>query len=54
MRELFTGKGRGFGFVEMPGRLQSANAITGLNGKDLAGRPMKVNEARERPQRGRR
>lgn len=54
MRELFTGKGRGFGFVEMPGRLQSAAAITGLNGKELAGRAMKVNEARERPQRGRR
>jgi RNA recognition motif-containing protein len=54
MRELFTGKGRGFGFVEMPGRQQSAAAITGLNGKELAGRPLKVNEARERPQRGRR
>jgi RNA recognition motif-containing protein len=54
MRELFTGKCRGFGFVEMPGRQQSAAAIAGLNGRELGGRPMKVNEARERPQRGRR
>jgi RNA recognition motif-containing protein len=54
MRELFTGKGRGFGFVEMPGRRQSADAISGLNGKELAGRPLKVNEAHDRPERGRR
>ena len=54
MREMFTGKLRGFGFVEMPGRAHSLAAIAGLNGKDLAGRPLKVNEARERPERGRR
>ena len=54
VRELFTGKGKGFGFVEMPGRQHSLSAIAGLNGKDLAGRPLKVNEARPRPERGRR
>ena len=54
MREMFTGKLRGFGFVEMPGKAHSLAAIAGLNGKDLAGRPLKVNEARERPERGRR
>lgn len=54
MRELFTGKGKGFGFVEMPGRAHSLAAISGLNGKELAGRPMKVNEARPRLERGRR
>ena len=53
MRELFTGKCRGFAFVEMPGRQQSAAAISGLDGKDLAGRAMKVHEARARPERGR-
>lgn len=54
MRELFTGKLRGFGFVEMPGKAHSLAAIAGLNGKELAGRPLKVNEARPRPERGRR
>src|SRR3970282_435785 len=54
VRELFTGKGKGFGFVEMPGRAHSLAAIAGLNGKEVAGRPMKVNEARPRPERGRR
>jgi cold-inducible RNA-binding protein len=54
MRELFTGKLRGFGFVEMPGKQQSLAAIAGLNGKELAGRSLTVNEARPRPDRGRR
>lgn len=54
VRELFTGKLRGFGFVEMPGRQHSLAAIAGLNGRDLAGRPLKVNEARPRLERGRR
>ena len=54
MRELFTGKLRGFGFVEMPGKQHSLAAIAGLNGKELAGLPLKVNEARPRPERGRR
>jgi RNA recognition motif-containing protein len=54
VREMFTGKGKGFGFVEMPGRQHSLDAIAGLNGKDLAGRPLKVNEALPRVERGRR
>jgi RNA recognition motif-containing protein len=54
MRELFTGTSRGFGFVEMPGKAHSIAAINGLNGKDLAGQPLKVNEARPRVERGRR
>ena len=52
VRELFTGKLRGFGFVEMPGKQHSLAAIAGLNGKELAGLPLKVNEARPRPERG--
>ena len=45
-REMFTDKPRGFAFVEMPGKQHSLAAIAGLNGKDLAGRPLRVNEAR--------
>jgi RNA recognition motif-containing protein len=47
-RELFTGASKGFGFVEMPGRQHSLNAIAGLNGKDLNGKPLRVNAAQAR------
>lgn len=47
-RELFTGKCRGFAFVEMPGKNHSLAAIAGLNGKDFCGQPLKVHEARDR------
>lgn len=46
MRELFSGASKGFGFVEMPGKAHSQAAIMGLNGKDLRGQPLRVNEAR--------
>jgi len=46
MRELFSGMSKGFGFVEMPGKAHSQAAILGLNGKDLRGQPLRVNEAR--------
>jgi RNA recognition motif-containing protein len=45
-RDLFTGVSKGFGFVEMPGNAHSMAAINGLNGKDLHGQPLRVNEAR--------
>ena len=45
-RAMFTDAPRGFGFVEMPGKQASLAAVAGLNGKELAGRPLKVNEAR--------
>ena len=48
MRELFSGASKGFGFVEMPGRAHSLAAISGLNGKDFHGQPLRVNEARPR------
>lgn len=48
LRELFTGASKGFGFVEMPGKAHSMAAIAALNGKDLHGRPLRVNEARPR------
>ena len=47
-RELFSGTSKGFGFVEMPGKAHARAAITGLNGKDLGGQPLRVNESRPR------
>ena len=46
-----TGAPRGFGFVEMSGG-DAAKAMQGLNGKDFGGRPLKVNEAQDRPRGG--
>jgi RNA recognition motif-containing protein len=43
-----TGQPRGFGFVEMPNKDEAVKAISGLNGKDLKGRSLKVNEAQPR------
>ena len=42
-----TGRPRGFGFVEMS-RADASRAIQALNGKDMGGRPLRVNEAQER------
>ncbi|MFG0285294.1 MAG: RNA recognition motif domain-containing protein [Phycisphaerales bacterium JB039] len=47
-----TGRSRGFGFVEMPDRASAEAAIEALNGQDMGGRPLTVNEARPREQRG--
>jgi RNA recognition motif-containing protein len=46
IKDKFTNKPRGFGFVEMPEKEEALKAIQALNGKDLKGRPMKVNEAK--------
>ncbi len=43
-----TGRSRGFGFVEMPNQAEGEAAVANLNGKDLGGRPLRVNEARPR------
>ncbi len=45
-----TGQSRGFGFVEMENEDEAAAAITGLNGTELDGRTLTVNEARPRAQ----
>jgi len=50
--DKFTGKSRGFGFVEMPNDAEANAAIEALNNADLAGRAMRVNEARPREDRG--
>lgn len=47
--DKMSGQSRGFGFVEMPNREEAVKAIEGLNGKDLKGRNLKVNEAQPRP-----
>ena len=47
-----TGRSRGFGFVQMANDDDMGAAIDGLNGQDCGGRPLVVNEARERTERG--
>jgi RNA recognition motif-containing protein len=48
IKDMYTGDSRGFGFVEMPNSSEAQSAISGLNGKDLKGRTLTVNEARPR------
>src|SRR6201996_6389042 len=47
-----TGQPRGFGFVEMTEQQDAQNAISQLNGAELHGRAMNVNEARPKPNGG--
>lgn len=48
IRDKFSNQSKGFGFVEMPAQAEGQAAVQGLNGKDLKGRAMNVNEARPR------
>ena len=48
IKDKFSGQSRGFGFVEMPAKAEAQSAIDGLNGKDLKGQTLSVNEARPR------
>ena len=48
IKDKYSGQSKGFGFVEMSGRAEAHSAIEGLNGKELKGRTVKVNEARPR------
>jgi len=48
IKDNYTGRSKGFGFVEMPAKSEAQSAIEGLNGKDLKGRNLNVNEARPR------
>jgi RNA recognition motif-containing protein len=52
VKDKYSGQSRGFGFVEMPEKAEAQAAIQNLNGKDLRGQQMNVNEARPRPDRG--
>jgi cold-inducible RNA-binding protein len=50
--DQFTGRSRGFGFIEMRNREEGLKAIQELDAKDLKGRSLKVNEARPRTNSG--
>ena len=52
IKDRYSGQSRGFGFVEMPTKAKGQAAITGLNGKELKGRRLTVNEARPRSEGG--
>lgn len=52
IKDRFSGESRGFGFVEMPSKNEAQTAINEMNGKDLKGRTINVNEARPRATRG--
>ena len=49
--DKYSGRSRGFGFVEMATSDEANAAISGLDGSDLKGRNLKVNEARPREER---
>jgi RNA recognition motif-containing protein len=53
IKDKFSGESRGFGFVEMPAKAEAQTAITEMNGKDLKGRTLNVNEARPKTERPR-
>ncbi|MFO7462094.1 MAG: RNA-binding protein [Desulfatiglandales bacterium] len=48
IRDKFSNQSKGFGFVEMPVKEEAQAAVEGMNGKELKGRTMNVNEARPR------
>jgi RNA recognition motif-containing protein len=48
IKDNYSGKSKGFGFVEMASRDEAMAAMESLNGSDLMGRALKVNEARPR------
>jgi RNA recognition motif-containing protein len=48
IKDKYSGQSKGFGFVEMPSGDEARAAIEGLNGKELKGRNLNVNEARPR------
>ena len=48
IKDMYSGRSKGFGFVEMPDDEAGQSAIDGLDGKELKGRAIKVNKARPR------
>jgi RNA recognition motif-containing protein len=49
--DKFTGKSRGFAFIEMSNQAEATKAISEMNGKDCGGRALTVNEAKPREER---
>jgi len=54
IKDKYSGQSKGFGFVEMPDNAEADKAIKALNGNDLKGRAIKVNQAKPRGDRSRR
>ncbi len=50
--DRFSGESRGFGFVEMPSKDEATAAIADMNGKDIKGKAVSVNEAKPKTDRG--
>ena len=50
IKDKYTNRSKGFGFVEMASKTEGQSAIDGLNGKELKGKALNVNEARPRPE----
>ena len=48
IKDKYSGQSKGFGFVEMSSKAEGQSAIDDLNGKELKGRALNVNEARPR------
>ena len=53
IKDKYTGQSKGFGFVEMLEQGQAQTAIKSLNGKEILGKQINVNEARPRTDQGR-
>lgn len=53
IKDKFSGESKGFGFVEMPTKSEGQTAIETMNGKEMKGRNLTVNEARPRTEGGR-
>ena len=51
INDKFSGRSKGFGFVDMPNDSEAREAIESMNEKDLNGRTIKVNEAKPREER---
>lgn len=52
--DRMSGRSKGFGFVEMPDNAQAQAAIDALNGRELDGRTLRVNESQPKPREDRR
>ncbi len=52
IKDKYSGESRGFGFVEMASKEEGMAAMAGVNGKDIRGRSIKVNEARPKTEGG--
>jgi len=50
--DKYTGKSKGFGFIEMPSKDEAEKAIEEMNGKEFMGRALNVNEAKPKTDRG--